>query len=320
MINIGLIGPGLIGKQVLKDIERVSGFKITGICNSKEFLVDNKEIKKCEKCDDIVDCFVKNLNKKYDKHLVIVDCTASLEIARKYPNWLKRGIDIVTPNKKGFSSELTLFYEIRNVCYYESTVGAGLPIISTIKDIIATGDDIIKIEGVLSGTLSYIFNEFCDNNLKFSEIVKRAEELGYTEPDPKDDLNGMDMARKFVILARLMGLNISIDDIYIENLIKEDQYFDKKKQDAISTKNVLRYTGCIENGKCEVKLGEYTLKHPFANIGGCDNIISIYTRRFNARPLVIMGAGAGAEVTSFGILCDLIKIKNRISGLLQATT
>lgn len=195
MINIGLIGVGLIGKQVLIDIKKIQGVNIIGLCNSKKYIIGNNigltEWDRVEnsKDQDILNVFIDKL--KIFEKLVIIDCTASLTIAKKYIEWMKNGIYIVTPNKKAFSSEISLWYNIKELnnklCYYESTVCAGLPIISTIEDMKTTGDDFYRIEGVFSGTLSFIFNEFCMKNENFSDIIKKSSNLGYMEPDPRDN-------------------------------------------------------------------------------------------------------------------------------------
>lgn len=347
MINIALIGPGLIGKGVLLDLEDMNCFRVIGVCNSKRCIIssrdsirlidwENSENTNHEEItsDNILRIFFSNIINI--RNLVIIDCTSSLDIAKMYPRWLQNGIHIITPNKKAFSDDILLWKSITEsrygMCYYESTVGAGLPIISTIRDLIETGDEIYRIEGIFSGTLSFIFNEFCNKNEYFSDIVKRTVELGYTEPDPRDDLNGIDIARKVLILSRLIGLEIELKDISVDNLIPEslenvstieefmekfdytNLLFDWIKGEAIKENKVLRYVGVIDNinKRCEVKIEKYGMDHEFANTRGCGNIIAIYTRRFNNNPLIISGDGAGVNVTSFGILSDLLKIKRII--------
>lgn len=358
MLQIALIGPGLIGRQVLVDIEKIENniekiennienlntikFRVIGICNSKKFIINENGVKLTEfesnndEKINVIDDFIEKLKeiriiKKC--RIVIIDCTASNYIPSRYEELLRCNFDIVTPNKKAFSSSLLLYKNIlkeekinRCLCLYESTVGAGLPIISTIKDILLTGDTIYKIEGVFSGTLSYIFNKFCEKSpsskLKFSEIVLEANKLGYTEPDPRDDLNGIDVARKVVILGRLIGIDISLENIYIENIVPDflrnvskDEFInrisemDKIMENEKLINKTLRYIARIDNIKkiCCVKLDKCTEEHPFYNLSGSDNIIAIYTKRFK-NPLIIRGAGAGPEVTSFGILSDLLKL------------
>jgi len=275
---------------------------------------------------------------------VLVDNTSSEDVARLYPFFLNKGINIVTPNKKAFSSELALYEEIVAASlrtgarfYNESTVGAGLPIISTIKDLVATGDKVTKIEGVFSGTLSYIFNEFSDGKNgkgpSFSSIVSIARQKGYTEPNPADDLNGADVARKLTILSRCIpslreklpegyksvstkslvpvALNgVASGDEFIEKLSEHDQEFDKLRSDAFKEGKVLRFVGVIDvsSGTIKADLENYPNTHPFVtSLGGSDNIVMFHTERYGTRPLIIQGAGAGAAVTAMGALGDLLR-------------
>jgi homoserine dehydrogenase len=215
------------------------------------------------------------------KRLVLVDCTASDVVPRHYSSLLREGIYIATPNKKGFSGELQLFQKIvsqsRAKAFHEATVGAGLPVISTLKDLIDTGDKVTKIEGIFSGTLSYIFNVFGGSDVKFSEVVKEAKEKGYTEPDPRDDLNGMDVARKLTILARLVGMDVegppsssifpieslipkalesvSSGDEFMAGLPAHDNEFDEKRAAAKKSGSVLRYVGSIDIASGDIKVG-----------------------------------------------------------------
>ncbi|CAG8644912.1 14714_t:CDS:2 [Acaulospora colombiana] len=269
---------------------------------------------------------------------VIIDNTSSQEIASQYPLFLKKRLHVVTPNKKAFSGDFDYYKKIfeeaarqKRWLLHESTVGAGLPVINTLNDLIRTGDKIVKIEGIFSGTLSYIFNEFSSLSdgakKKFSEIVRVAQENGYTEPDPRDDLNGLDVARKVVILGRIAGLDLDLDSLPVENIVPEslralpsstefmerlsefDHHFENLNQTAKSNDQVLRYIGVIDpvHNEKSVKLVSLPSSHPFASLKGSDNIISFTTQRF-PNPLIIQGAGAGAAVTAFGIFSDLLKI------------
>ncbi|MBL7006505.1 MAG: bifunctional aspartate kinase/homoserine dehydrogenase I, partial [Spirochaetia bacterium] len=208
---------------------------------------------------------------------------------------------------------------------YETTVGAGLPIINTLKDLIQTGDRIQKIEGVLSGTLAYLFWRF-DGTVPFSKLVREAKELGFTEPDPRDDLSGMDIVRKAVILAREIGIEIEIEDVPVLNLIPEelrsasiDEFMDKlelidasileMQQEAEAKNQLLKYVGIIEaDGTCSVELKGYPENHPFARITGTDNIVAFTTDRYHSQPLVIQGPGAGPDVTAGGVFADLLRL------------
>jgi homoserine dehydrogenase len=280
---------------------------------------------------------------------VLVDNTSDPALASSYPVFLRKGISIVTPNKKGFSSDLSLWKDIfasaaegKALVYHESTVGAGLPVISTLKDLVATGDEVTRIEGVFSGTLSFLFNTFAPasggSDVKWSEVVAKAKELGYTEPDPRDDLNGMDVARKLTILARIAGLDVQSPDSFpIDSLIPAElaslpsssdgitQFmtrlpeFDAQmagiKEGAEKAGKVVRYVGSVDVGKKEVRVGlqQFDKDSAIAGLKGSDNIISFYTRRYGSNPLIVQGAGAGGDVTAMGVTADLIKVLERLS-------
>ena len=261
-------------------------------------------------------------------HCILVDNTSSQEVADAYPEILRRGISVVTPNKKAFSSDLALWNAIqessyrptapsdtRGLVYHESSVGAGLPIISTLKDLIDTGDKVKKIEGVFSGTMSFLFNNFAPlegKGGKWSAEVTKAKEAGYTEPDPRDDLNGVDVARKLVILARICGLEIQNTDAFpVQSLIPKelegvgsgeefmeklpgyDGSMEEVKNEAEGKGKVVRFVGSIdvESKALRVGLEEFDKGHPIAGLEGSDNIISFYTERYGSNPLIVQGAG-----------------------------
>jgi homoserine dehydrogenase len=274
--------------------------------------------------------------------VVLVDNTSSEDVARAYPMFLSKHISVVTPNKKGFSSSYKLWQEIFYAAsnghgsggwvFHESTVGAGLPVISTLKELVETGDEVHKIEGVFSGTMSFLFNNFmpvAGGGGAFSAEVKKAKDAGYTEPDPRDDLNGMDVARKLTILARLAGLPVegptsfpvqslipkelescASGDEFMEKLPQFDGEMDKLKKEAAAEAKVVRFVGSIDMAKKEVKVGleKFDTSHPIAALKGSDNIIAFYTKRYGSNPLIIQGAGAGGEVTAMGVTGDLIKV------------
>ncbi|KAI1106602.1 homoserine dehydrogenase-domain-containing protein [Jackrogersella minutella] len=275
---------------------------------------------------------------------ILVDNTSSQDVADSYPLFLSRGISIVTPNKKAFSGSYKLWQDIFTAAatsgakvYHESSVGAGLPVISTLKDLVETGDEVTKIEGVFSGTMSFLFNSFAPlegSGGQWSAEVKKAKELGYTEPDPRDDLNGLDVARKLTILARLAGLpvesptsfpvqslipkeleSVASGDEFLQRLPEFDSQMEETKVAAEKQGKVVRFVGSIDVATKAVKVGLETFdkSHPIAALKGSDNIISFYTKRYGANPLIIQGAGAGGEVTAMGVTSDLLKVLSQIS-------
>lgn len=283
---------------------------------------------------------------------ILVDNTSDPKLAASYPVFLRQGVSVVTPNKKGFSGDLSLWRDIfaaaaegKAVVYHESTVGAGLPVISTLRDLVDTGDEVTRIEGVFSGTLSFLFNTFAPSSgggggasAKWSEVVAKAKELGYTEPDPRDDLNGMDVARKLTILARIAGLEVQGPDAFpIESLIPAelaslpgtsdgiaqfmarlpefDGQMEEVKKTAEKQGKVVRYVGSVESASKQVRVGlqYFDRDSAIAGLKGSDNIISFYTKRYGANPLIVQGAGAGGDVTAMGVSADVLKAVGRLS-------
>eukprot|EP00026_Physarum_polycephalum_P002630 Phypoly_transcript_02638.p1 GENE.Phypoly_transcript_02638~~Phypoly_transcript_02638.p1 ORF type:complete len:903 (+),score=166.28 Phypoly_transcript_02638:306-2711(+) len=364
VLSVGIIGPGLVGAALLDQLfsmphvsQTVSKFifQVRGICDSKKMLIKEDGIDLAKWRDGMkgateatnLDKFVESIQKGYPRHAIIVDCTSSEQVALQYPKWLERRVHVVAPNKRAFSGPLTMYHDIKKAmllsgrhCLYETTVGAGLPIIQTIQQMRATGDRVTRIEGIFSGTLSFIFNTFSSasnkSETKFSDIVKEAKKRGYTEPDPRDDLSGMDFARKILILARESGLELQLQDMQVQNLVTSDPAspalsclvpefidthlpsFDEKwnneKKTAEAQGKVLRYVGVIDMEQKEQKnvasvgIRQYSLDHPFASLQGCDNVIAIYTARYSGTPMIVQGPGAGAEVTAAGVFGDLFRI------------
>ena len=241
-ISIGLIGPGLVGgvllDQLASQIQRLTSdlkvdLRVRGVMTSKQMHLTNaalplgdwrKAIDAKHEPADLAK-FAAHVHADHLPHAIIIDCSASEDIARRYPEWLADGIHIVTPNKKANSADLEFFARLHEAkrqggahYLYEATVGAGLPIVQTLRDLRDTGDEIQRIEGILSGTLAYLFNVW-DGEEPFSAIVRAAKEKGYTEPDPRDDLSGIDFARKLIILGREMGLRLELKDVQLESLV-----------------------------------------------------------------------------------------------------
>jgi aspartokinase/homoserine dehydrogenase 1 len=303
-INCLIAGTGNVGSAVIKMLENKKEFNIVGTCNSREY---NGEI--YENYDEIIKKFkdVALIN------CVLVDCTASDKLVENYQKFIENGFDIVASNKKANTLPYKKYEEILNILekkkkhfFYETNVGAGLPVISTIKDLLACGDEIIKIEGIFSGTLSYIFSNLSADR-SFSNIVMEAKEKGFTEPNPNDDLCGLDVGRKLLILARIIGLKINLEDIKIQSLVGIN---DADILKMMSGDNLLRYVGKIENGRCSAGIQAIPRDNPLASTQYTDNIISITSKYYNKTPLVIKGAGAGADVTAIGVVSDLIKLYN----------
>jgi len=263
---------------------------------------------------------------------VIIDCTASGEVAKHYPAWLAAGIHIVTPNKKANSAPMAFYRSLRDArrdggthYLYEATVGAGLPVIQTLRDLRETGDEVTSIEGIFSGTLAYLFNVY-DGSRNFSEIVLDAKQRGYTEPDPRDDLSGMDVARKLIILGREMGLSLEMSEVKVESLVpagleqgsieeflarlpQHDGAMKARFEAARARGKVLRYVGrLMADGTATVGVVEFDAKHAFANIALTDNVVRFATARYNNNPLIVQGPGAGPEVTAGGIFADLLRL------------
>ncbi|MDP8984885.1 MAG: bifunctional aspartate kinase/homoserine dehydrogenase I [Pseudomonadota bacterium] len=347
-LSIGLIGPGTVGRvllaQLATQVDRLRALnldlRVRGIAGSKRMLLAETSIDLEHWADQLatagepldLEKFAGHCQADYIPHTVIIDCTASIDIAARYRAWLGRGIHVVTPNKKANSGPLPYYRSLQEArraagthYLYEATVGAGLPVIQTLRDLRETGDDITRIEGIFSGTLAYLFNVF-DGSEAFSSIVRAAKLKGYTEPDPREDLSGLDVARKLIILGREMGLTLEMSDVAVQGLVPKaleqtsveefmerlpefDQHMSALLADARRHQQVLRYVGRIEaNGTATVGLTRLEAKHAFANIALTDNVVRFATRRYCDNPLIVQGPGAGPEVTAGGVFSDLLRL------------
>ena len=299
------------------------------ITNSKGLKSENLKVELNRGIDADIDSFVEIASETSNS--IFVDVTASEHISMETSKILSKGISVVAANKIANSINQEYYDEIRASALirgaqfrYETNVGAGLPVIDTLKTLLKTGDEILKIEGVLSGTLSYLFSKY-DGSIAFSSLVKTAMKAGYTEPDPRNDLNGLDVGRKILILIRETGKKIEIQDVSIDSLIHEnidpnisisDFLEELKKYDdellknytkSLSSGKVLRYIAEWNGKDAKVGLKAVGKESQFYYQNGRENFISFTTRRYNKTPLVIKGHGAGAEVTAAGVLGDILK-------------
>jgi aspartokinase/homoserine dehydrogenase 1 len=343
------LGTGNIGKTLFNQLNAHTDFlqknngiqvKIAGISNTRKmvFSADGLSLDTwqddLQASDNVADlqAFIAKMKEMNLPNCVFIDNTASPQPIAFYEEVFKSNISVVTCNKIGNSASFAQYKTFRDTArkhgvdfFYETNVGAGLPIIRTLKDLMSSGDRIQRIEAILSGTISFIFNHF-KGDANFHDVVKEAQEKGYTEPDPRDDLSGKDFMRKILILARDAGHEMEEADVNIENILPqacldaqtvedfyaalkaEDAYFTNLKEQAAKDKKVLRYIGKLENGKASITLQSVDENHPFYMLSGSDNIISFTTDRYKERPLVVKGPGAGAEVTAAGVFADLINV------------
>ncbi|NRB51187.1 MAG: bifunctional aspartate kinase/homoserine dehydrogenase I [Saprospiraceae bacterium] len=353
-LHLFMVGVGLIGGTLLNQIKQQAEYlkssrsleiKVVGLSNTKTMLFHEGGIDLATWREDLqaspmsadLSTFVEKMKNFNLTNTIFVDNTADDKIADFYEGILDSSISISTPNKVATSSSYLQYQRLKRIAHkrdvqfmYETNVGAGLPVISTLRDLIISGDRIIKIEGVLSGSLSFIFNTF-KQGVSFSGIVKEAGEKGYTEPDPRIDLNGVDVRRKLLILARESGMSLESEEIEIENILPEacrvaptveafftelekaDPYFEEMIKTATESHNRLRMIAKLEDGKAKIGLQEVDQDHPFYSLSGSDNMIVFTTERYKERPLVVRGPGAGAEVTAAGVFAEIVTIGNYLS-------
>lgn len=352
-LHLFCVGTGNIGATLFRQLlahqeflQKHNGLqiKVVGISNSRKMIFDEEGIdfenweELLQNCGEKADLssFVQKMKEMNLPNCVFADNTASIQPIAFYHEIFSSNISIVTCNKIGNSGSLDQYKLFRDTArlhgvdfFYETNVGAGLPIVKTLKDLMLSGDRILSIEAILSGTISYIFNNY-KGDISFHDVVKQAQEKGYTEPDPRDDLRGTDFMRKMLILARDAGYELEAEDVIIENMLpqpcldaqsvddfylalkEEHAFFEDMKNKSEMDKKVLRYIGKLEHGQVKISLQMVDDAHPFYALSGSDNIISFSTERYSERPMVVKGPGAGAEVTAAGVFADIVNVGAKI--------
>ncbi|MEO5581169.1 MAG: bifunctional aspartate kinase/homoserine dehydrogenase I [Saprospiraceae bacterium] len=356
VLHVFMVGCGLIGSTLIKQIQAQSDYlykskhleiRIIGMANSRKMIFNPnglvlnqwKESLETDGKPMKLTRFIEHMKSLNLTNSIFIDNTASADVASRYDKVLDASISISTPNKIAASSPFKNYKKLKEIAdlrgvqwQYETNVGAGLPVLSTLKNLMISGDRILKIEGVLSGSLSFIFNKF-NSKVKFSDLVKEARTKGYTEPDPRDDLSLKDISRKICILAREAGMNVNLDDVVLEKILSEKATNAKSVDEFLKVLegDEARYTALIkqaEDNKCKIRviakvehgagvtvgLQEVSIDNPFSQLGGSDNMIVFTTERYHERPLVIRGPGAGAEVTAAGVFAEIITIGDYLSG------
>jgi aspartokinase/homoserine dehydrogenase 1 len=349
-LNVFLMGVGTVGGSLLEQMhkqrqklieEKRLKIKLTGIANSRKMVFRREGIDMNawqgaldeSEMNSSLSGYLKEMKEMNIFNSVFVDCTASEDVSALYKEILESNISLVTANKVAASSSYENYIGLKNTAkqkgvkfLFETNVGAGLPIINTLNDLVNSGDRILKIEAVLSGTLNFIFNTITAE-IPFSKTIKMAQEQGYSEPDPRVDLSGVDVARKILILARESGYPLEMDEIAIERFVPDhffdgpleafwtnvpqlDAEFEERRKKLAEQNKKWRFVAKFENGKAETGLQEISSNHPFYDLEGSNNLVMFTTERYNKFPMLIKGYGAGASVTAAGVFADLIRVFN----------
>ncbi|MBD0297717.1 MAG: ACT domain-containing protein, partial [Flavisolibacter sp.] len=345
-INLFIAGAGNVGSKLLAQLRQQKKYlqdnfrlqiRVVGLANSRKMLFKDEGIDLNNWKEILSDgaamnseAFFSTMQNKNLRNSIFVDVTANEQIAKGYDQLLQKSISVVACNKIACSSSYSYYKQLKDSArefnaslFFETNVGAGLPVIGTLNDLLKSGDVITKIQAVLSGTLNFVFNYY-NGERSFSQVVKQAQEEGYTEPDPRLDLSGTDVMRKIMILARELGENLEMEDItntsflppsclkgsvadFYEEMEKEEAHFKQLYSEAAGQGKKLKYVATYENGKASVGLQHIDPQHDFYHLYGKDNIVLFYTHRYADQPMVVKGAGAGADVTASGVFADIIR-------------
>lgn len=348
-IDAFIIGCGTVGGALIEQIKTQQNslhqnngkfLQVYGIANRSTFMLQRKgvdlrhwrtQLQNSSQQNGLQE-LIQFINDNQLSNPVIIDCTGSRQVAMQYPDYLAHGMHIITANKIANAEDMAFYKLVRETAnqqnkrfLYETNIGAGLPVIEPLQKLLKAGDQLHRFEGILSGSLSYIFGEL-HNGLSLSEATLKAKELGYTEPDPREDLNGLDVARKVLIIARETGMQINLSDIQVESVLPKayeqmatteeflqrlpelDEVFAQRIRKADKQGQVLRYVATLNDGECKVSVESIAADNPLYGVKEGENVLAIYSQYYQPKPLVIKGYGAGPAVTAAGVFSDVLRI------------